>query len=77
VHSRLPLPAKPNAAGGVGALVGAIIAGPRTGRFERPDEFGAAAQGGGKWVTFNTKAKNTSAPPSPHQEYQKDQTKHQ
>jgi len=27
--------------GGVGALVGAIIAGPRTGRFERPDEFGA------------------------------------
>eukprot|EP00933_Yihiella_yeosuensis_P021999 TRINITY_DN1731_c0_g3_i2.p1 TRINITY_DN1731_c0_g3~~TRINITY_DN1731_c0_g3_i2.p1 ORF type:complete len:477 (-),score=111.63 TRINITY_DN1731_c0_g3_i2:454-1845(-) len=26
-------------AGGVGALVGAIIAGPRTGRFEFPDEF--------------------------------------
>lgn len=42
------LPAKPNTAGGVGALVGAIIAGPRTGRFERPDEFGAAAKGGGE-----------------------------
>ncbi len=54
-------PAKPNAAGGVGALVGAIIAGPRTGRFERPDEFGAAAEGGGK-VTFNMKPRKNRLP---------------
>ena len=42
------LPAKPNTVGGVGALVGAIIAGPRTGRFERPDEFRSRCRGKGE-----------------------------